>query len=106
MRSPLSCVSNVWTSENLNDDASTAITVTTATPMVSATPVAVVRFGLRDALSRASRPGAPRSHGSGLPITRLIGPANSGPIMTSPTNRRTLPMPRNWRPASTLGCTA
>ncbi|NVI90871.1 hypothetical protein HUX53_27250, partial [Actinomadura sp. BRA 177] len=58
--------------EARSDPMKTVISVTTPTPIISAVAAPAVRAGLRDALSRASVPGTPRSRATDPPSLSLI----------------------------------
>ncbi len=74
------------------DWPATAKNTISPTPIMRAEAVAEVRLGLRMAFSRARRPVTPNA-ASGVPSTRLTGPAKLGPSTATPTKIRKAPTP-------------
>ena len=73
--------------------AKTVIAVTSATPISTGAAVRAVRFGLRAAFCRAIAPVTPRSFSIGRPRLSATGFAIPGPMMSTPANTKSTPIP-------------
>ena len=78
---------------DLSPAASTATSVTSASPIISADAVVAVRPGFRIALPRASDPAAPPIFVAGQPSTRANGGTSVGASIATPMKSPTAPMP-------------
>ena len=78
---------------DLRPAASTATSVTSASPIISADAVDAVRPGFRIALPRASVPAAPPSRVAGQPSTRASGGTSVGASIATPMKSAAAPMP-------------
>ena len=74
-------------------EPSTATTVTSVSPIMSAAAVDAVRPGLRTALAPASSPATPPARRAGQPTTRAIGFTRRGASSAMPANRPSTPTP-------------
>jgi hypothetical protein len=72
-----------------SEPTSTETATIRARPTMSAAAVALVRFGLRMALPRASTPVRPGRTRSGQPMANASGPAASGPRTVAPRKHNT-----------------
>ena len=77
--------------ESRNAAPSTATTVTSARPIMSAAAVDAVRDGLRIAFSRASSPGRPPTRSAGQPTTAASGLHEPGSEQGDPEEERERP---------------
>ena len=77
--------------------ASTATSVTSARPIISADAVDAVRCGLRRALSRASEPAAPPIFVAGQPSRRANGSTMRTANIATPKKISSAPMPIQTR---------
>ena len=73
--------------------ASTATSVTSASPIISAAAVEAVRCGFRRALSRASAPAAPPIFVAGHPSAPASGRMNRTESRAKPMKTRSAPSP-------------
>ena len=96
---PRNCLPTVSRNCSLMELANTAVPVTNATPMSTGAAVRAVRVGFRWTLPRAMVPVTPRRRSTGVPSTRAMGLAITGPASNTPTITTTTAMPRNTESA-------
>ena len=82
---------------------STATTVTSVSPIISAAAVEAVRPGFRTALALASSPDTPPVRRPGQPISRASGFTSDGAASATPMNRPITPPPRSTTTPSVPG---
>ena len=79
----------------VNPAPSTATTVTSVSPIISAAAVEAVRPGLRTALAPASSPATPPARFAGQPTMRASGLTSLGAVSAMPANSPSTPPPSN-----------
>ena len=86
IRSAANDSSIAWSTDFEIAEAKVATKVTSATPIMSAAAVVVVRLGFRSVFSRARRPVTPRRRSSGQPTIDAIGLIRRFDSIATPMN--------------------